>query len=685
MRILVFLSFVIICASISAQNKIKLDEVATGLSSPVDITFDSENNMYVVEKVGRIKRINFNSSNHEEVLNITDRVNAVAGERGLLGLAFHPDYLANGYLFVNYTGNGGHTRISRFKRTNNSSFSIDPSSEKILMTILQPYENHNGGELNFGSDGYLYIAMGDGGSGGDPFNRSQNPKERLGKMLRIDVNTENNEYLIPADNPYVNANDTLPEIWAMGLRNPWKFSFDQLTHDMWIGDVGQGTWEEVDFTPASSLGGLNYGWRCYEADQKYDFSDCSESTAFTFPIHKYRNNAGVDGCSITGGYVSRDTTQKTLFGKYIYGDFCSGNIWHLYKNENGVYENEKIFKLSAYQLSSFGQDNNGVMYAATIGSGRILKISENCSLIASGQALKQATCAEIANGSSAITVSGSQNYSISLNGSTDFNLDSLIAGNYSFLVTDLDNGCTANGSFNIGIKDSLRLSVNPNQILVCEGTVLTPLEGDLEVDSIHYFFNNELIYTDTTFKIIFDQEGIYSFVIYKDGCDFFYNDFVTLDIVDDLNTPEITVSNDTLYFSGDFESYQIYRNDSLLLISNEPFFVVNLDEDAVYFVVGLDQNSGCFSDPSDPLIISSTTDSDFTEIRFFPNPASFDLHFPESKMIDEITIFSISGERLHTFYNVKDSIDLSTLPSGLYTIQMKVGKQNKSGLLKVIK
>lgn len=685
MRIFAFLSFVLVCFSPFAQNKINLDQIASGLSIPVDIVFDPENNMYVVEKGGKIKRINFNSNVHEEVLNLTDRVNSAANERGLLGMVFHPEYLNNGYVFVNYTGNGGHTRISRFKRISNDAFQIDPMSEKILMTILQPYNNHNAGDLNFGDDGYLYIAMGDGGSGGDPLNKSQNPKDKLGKMLRIDINTEAEEYLIPADNPYANATDTLKEIWAMGLRNPWRFSFDQLTQDLWIADVGQNRWEELNFTPASSNGGENYGWRCYEADQKYDFSDCNESTVFTFPIHKYQTSSGGEGCSITGGYVSRDTTQKTLYGKYIYGDYCTGNIWYIYKNENGSYVNEKIYKLSTQELSSFGQDNKGVIYATAIGDGVIYKVSEKCSLLASGEAIKEATCVEIANGSAAITVTGSQNYDITLNGSADFNLDSLTAGNYSYQVTDLDNGCTAYGIFNIGIKDSLRISLNSNQIVVCEGATSMSFGKDLDIDSVHYFLDNVLIYKDTKFRLKFEEEGTYSFILYKDGCDFIYNDFATLDIVDDLTTPEITISNDTLYFSGGFGYYEFYRNDSLITIINKDFQIIDTDIEAVYYVIGVDQNSGCSSNPSDPLIISSINDGILSEIKYFPNPTSFDLHFSESKKIDEIIILSTTGQRLLSFYKVKDSIDLSSLSSGLYTIQMKVNNILKSGLLKVIK
>ena len=252
----------------------------------------------------------------------------------------YSQYAINGYFYVNYTNNNGNTVISRFSRSPNNDNQADPTTEKILFTVVQPFDNHNGGEINFGKDGYLYVGMGDGGSGGDPGNRAQNPKNMLGKILRIDVNTEDVPYLIPADNPYKDNVDTLQEIWSMGWRNPWRFSFDRETNDMWIADVGQNKWEEVNIEPAGQ-GGLNYGWKCYEGLQEYDFSKCDNGTPFVAPIHVYDNKSDV-GCSITGGYVYRGSQNPGLFGKYVYADYCTGRFWALYKNSNGNWQNDDL-------------------------------------------------------------------------------------------------------------------------------------------------------------------------------------------------------------------------------------------------------------------------------------------------------------------------------------------------------
>ena len=323
-----------------AQNKIDLSPVMTGLTIPVDIVFDNTDRMYVVEKTGKIKTPG--SSGNLIFLDITDRVNSGANERGLLGMAFHPDYKNNGYLFVNYTGGNGQTVVARYTRSAGDSLKADASTEKVLMTIAQPFNNHNAGDLNFGPDGYLYIAMGDGGSGGDPGNRSQNPKERLGKMLRVDVNTDATHYLIPDDNPYAGNADTLGEIWAIGLRNPWRFSFDKKTNDLWIADVGQRKWEEVNYIPYGQGAKYNFGWRCYEGFEKYDYSQCNDKTVFYPPIHVYANNSGGEGCSVTGGYVYRGEEIPYLEGHYIYGDFCSGKMWRLKKDECNSVRNELI-------------------------------------------------------------------------------------------------------------------------------------------------------------------------------------------------------------------------------------------------------------------------------------------------------------------------------------------------------
>jgi hypothetical protein len=367
--------FLGVCYS-EAQSQFSLKTIASGLIRPVDIAstyVDGDKRLFVVEKDGKIKIID-KSRNllSTPFLNIDPKVNSTANERGLLGLAFHPDYKTNRYFFVNYSNTSGHTVIARYQTDPSDPNVALPSSEKIILTINQPFNNHNGGDLNFGADGYLYIGMGDGGSGGDPGNRSQNPKDLLGKMLRIDINTETEKYLVPVDNPFVNAQDTLKEIWSIGLRNPWRFSFDRLTNEMWIGDVGQDNWEEISVEPAGKKG-LNYGWRCFEGKSNFNTNGCLGASNYVAPIHVYPTGFQV-GCSVTGGYVYRGMIQQQLIGKYIYVDFCSGRWWALAKNSDGTYSNQELADLDEENFSSLGEDVDGELYAAGLASGEISQI-----------------------------------------------------------------------------------------------------------------------------------------------------------------------------------------------------------------------------------------------------------------------------------------------------------------------
>lgn len=254
------------CVILSFAQDLELDLFASGFNRPVNIKHAGDDRLFVVEQDGFIKIVNSDGSvEPTNFLDIDDRVRSIGNEQGLLGLAFHPDFASNGYFFVNYTDNSGDTVISRFSRIGVNPTIADPNSELIILTYTQPYSNHNGGELQFGPDGYLYISSGDGGSGGDPQNNAQNLNSLLGKLLRIDVNnsTASNPYEIPADNPFIGDAAARDEIWAYGLRNPWKFSFDALTDDLWIADVGQNAREEINLVPSTDAG-LNYGWRCYE-------------------------------------------------------------------------------------------------------------------------------------------------------------------------------------------------------------------------------------------------------------------------------------------------------------------------------------------------------------------------------------------------------------------------------------
>ncbi|MBK9735767.1 MAG: PQQ-dependent sugar dehydrogenase [Saprospiraceae bacterium] len=366
--------------NVSGQQ-FKILKVADGFNKPIDITYTGEINdtrLFITEKDGKIKILKKEGNVlPTPFLDIDGKVNSIANERGLLGLSFDPNYSTNGYFYVNYSNNNGNTTISRFKRSVLNPDLADPTSEKILLVVNQPYNNHNGGCLKFGPDGYLYIGLGDGGAGGDPGNKAQNAKELLGKMLRIDVRTETEKYLIPNDNPYINRTDTLPEIWSMGLRNPWRYSFDKLTGDLWIGDVGQDKWEEIDMEP-KGLSGLNYGWRCWEGFQKFNSNGCNADSLYQKPVFVYEHKSDI-GCSITGGFVYRGLNNPSLYGKYLYADYCTGIFWSLSQNDNQQWVNVKLADLRDEDFVSFGEDKDGELYVAGAASGIIYKLSDSVS------------------------------------------------------------------------------------------------------------------------------------------------------------------------------------------------------------------------------------------------------------------------------------------------------------------
>ncbi len=354
-------------------------------TSPVDFQNpnDGSNRVFIVEQSGIIKVVENSASVSaaKVFLNITDRVED-GGEMGLLGLAFHPDYRNNGYFYVDYTkDNPIETVISRFKVSDTNSDSGDAETELILMKIFQPYSNHNGGQIAFGPDSMLYIALGDGGSRGDPQNRAQNRDSLLGKILRINVDSASLplNYSIPPDNPFVNNTEGFrEEIFAYGLRNPWRFSFDFSTGKIWCGDVGQGDWEEINIIES----GKNYGWRCYEGNHQYNLSECND-TNYVFPVWEYPHT---EGRSITGGYVYRGTSIPNLFGKYIYADFETRKIWAL--TYDGINPAQNEFILTAPGgISSFGADKDNELYLCSF-DGKIYKLKNNLTDVSAGREKK---------------------------------------------------------------------------------------------------------------------------------------------------------------------------------------------------------------------------------------------------------------------------------------------------------
>jgi len=347
---------------------------ADGFSNPVEMQNVGDDRLFIVEKRGVIEILQLDgTTNPTPFLDIQSIVLTPGGnydERGLLGLAFHPDYINNGYFYVNYIDNFGNTQISRFSVSTSDPNIADPDSEFQILEVEQPYANHNGGCLRFGPEGYLYIGLGDGGSAGDPENRSQNLQTLLGKMLRIDIdNTEGStNYAVPSNNPFVGDPNALDEIWSYGLRNPWRFSFDSETDELWIGDVGQGSIEEID-RAAAGVSGQNYGWRCYEGNQEYNTSGCPMEFDLTFPVAEYSHSGG--NCSITGGYVYRGEIYENFLGIYFYADFCSGEIGTIDQSNNqinhGPYNGSWV---------SFGEDKNKELYIID-NFGSIYKIEGN--------------------------------------------------------------------------------------------------------------------------------------------------------------------------------------------------------------------------------------------------------------------------------------------------------------------
>ena len=340
-----------------------LEQWITGLSSPLFVTAPpgDEDRLFIVEQGGRIRIFENGALNAVPFLDVS-AITTAGGERGLLGLAFHPDYANNGWFYINHTGASsvcagaaGCTIVARYTVSGDADLA-DAGSREEIIEIAQPFSNHNGGCVAFGPDGYLYIGMGDGGSGGDPQNNGQNGGALLGKILRLDVDS-GLPYSIPADNPFVGVGAFLDEIWAYGVRNPWRFSFDRATDDLWIGDVGQNAWEEIDFQPAASAGGENYGWRLMEGAHCYNPPSNCDPGGLTYPIWEY-NHSGQ--CSVTGGYVYRGTAIPELIGKYIFSDYCSGDFWAFDKSDSS---NVQILPDQAVgNVVSFGEDAAGELY-----------------------------------------------------------------------------------------------------------------------------------------------------------------------------------------------------------------------------------------------------------------------------------------------------------------------------------
>ena len=351
-----------------AEPSITLTPVANGLPNLVSITHAGDTRLFITLQDGRVMIHDGTSVLPEPFLDIRTLVTN-QGEQGLLSIAFHPHYAETGLFYVNYINRSGDTVVARYSVSPSDPNRANPSSAVPILMIDQPFENHNGGQMQFGPDGYLYIGMGDGGSGGDPGNRAQNLGVLLGKMLRIDVDSAS-PYAIPPSNPFVGQAGIRGEIWSYGLRNPWRFSFDRNSGDLWIADVGQGTWEEIDFQPAASIGGENYGWRRMEGTHCFNPSTNCNPGNLVLPILEYDHSVG---CSVTGGYVYRGTNNPRLLGRYIYGDYCSGMIWSATRDANGAVTINDLLN-APFNISTFGEDVTGEIYVGDYSNGVLYRL-----------------------------------------------------------------------------------------------------------------------------------------------------------------------------------------------------------------------------------------------------------------------------------------------------------------------
>jgi glucose/arabinose dehydrogenase len=354
---------------------VSLEQIASGLGALTGVNHVGDSRLFLTLRDGRIVIFENGAVRPQPFLDIRS-LTTTDGERGLLSTAFHPRFAENGFFFVNYTNLAGDTVIARYGIADPDR--ADPASARTLLTIGQPFSNHNGGQVQFGPDGFLYIGMGDGGSAFDPECRAQRASTLLGKMLRIDVDQNVGAapfYGIPFDNPFRGPGDPPDEVWASGFRNPWRFSFDRLTGDLWIGDVGQGEREEIDFQPAASGGGENYGWKVMEGTLCSSSTACPGSTpgcnspALTPPVLEYAHNPR---CSVTGGFVYRGSRLVQLRGAYVFGDFCSGDVWAAFPQNPGFVV--RFVPGQPFQLSTFGEDAAGELYAGTL-DGRLFRIS----------------------------------------------------------------------------------------------------------------------------------------------------------------------------------------------------------------------------------------------------------------------------------------------------------------------
>lgn len=686
--VLLFVALSAISHSLFGQLKLQLNDWASGFTRPVDIEHCGDSRMFVVEQAGLIWVLDSLGNKLDTFLYIDPRVNSAANERGLLGLAFHPNYAQNGYFFVYYTtNNAGATQVSRFSVRPDNPNRADPGSELYILSQAQPYNNHNGGCIKFGPDGYLYIGLGDGGSGGDPQGNGQKTTTFLGKLLRIDVNnsSQNAPYAIPPDNPFVGQAGYYPEIWAYGLRNPWRYSFDRLTGDLWIGDVGQSAREEVDFQPAG-LGGRNYGWRCYEGDLPYNTSGCQPQSSYVAPVFTYANPTL--GCSMTGGYVYRGSKYPDLYGIYLNADYCSGRIWGTRRLTDSTFATTELVDLANNEFSTFGQDKNGELYIALLASGKVQKITELCSAFQLELLhINSPVCDSSFSGFleiAPVNGIGSQGYTWS-NGQTTSSDVYLNPGIYTVTVTN-GNGCTRTGSYTIESASVPPPTLSASDTLLCPDQGLTLSAGNFPAGSaLTWYRNNEPVQTDTAsgtslnFFIPAPAGGEYMVLLNNGLCPAFSH--VVQALIEPPVAPEIYQSGDTLYSVLPCLNCQWLQNNQPVPGGTHSFFV---PQNSGSYSLEYSSANGCVYHSNTIQVTISETAMPASVKAFSLKPNPTDGMLTLDMQLDKTEHFSLTlvdSNRRQLFFQTHQQehltlpIDLRAAPAGTYflNIQMESG------------
>ncbi len=654
----------------------------TGLSSPIAAHFAPGNDtlMYIVQQGGLIKVGNVNTGvvSGTNFLNVTSKITTAGNEQGLLGLAFHPNYQQNGYFYVNYTRTGGGaTVVARYKRSAANPLVADPASEKIVLQVSQPYSNHNGGQLQFGKDGYLYIGMGDGGSAGDPQNYSQNGLSRLGKMLRVDVDVDSG-YAVPPTNPFIGDASKLPEIWAMGVRNPWRFSFDMITGHMWMADVGQNNWEEINFEQAGQ-GGKNYGWRCYEGNVTYNTAGCGAVGNYTFPVFVYNHSGG--NCSVTGGFVYRGGSYADFYGKYVFTDYCTGKFWFTEPNGAGGWTTNQITTTPSltFQITSYAQDSKGEMFVVSREGNRVYRMTGTpC---AAADIYTQSGNLESCTGSLQLFAPFS-----TLNTYQWYRNDTLLPGSshtitatqsgiYKVVATNINNNCSNQKAAEvlIGNSDPAQITL-PQNSFCADGlpvqVTVNPPGGTLSGPGI----------SGTTFNPSgLSGNQVISYTVTSDGCT-------------QTGTTNVTVNPlPVVEWTAPIIMEAYCLNEEITLsatpsggtfsgpgVSGNTFTTGNAGVGNFTVTYTYTDSNGCTGTAVSPVIAVSSCyvsieENEAYSWKVFPNPTGGLLNILAQQTIQRLSVFSSAGKQVwDNVVNAEEvQVDISDLSGGVYTLRME--------------